>query len=131
MRETKIGLALLKLLEVTSKPISVPEILEILEKQSLLPNKTTIYRQLEQLQKQSKVSAITLKSGTIHYEFKKNHHHHFICDSCGDIMCLNKIENSEDICKAIQKLTAPGVQIKSHEFNLYGDCEKCLNASDV
>jgi Fur family zinc uptake transcriptional regulator len=123
MRETKISTALITIFESAPKPISVPEILKLLEKSQLSPNKTTIYRQIEQLQKKSIISPILLREGTTHYELKKTHHHHFICERCGDISCLNI--SSADICHAIQSLAAPGVKIKGHDFNLYGECEKC------
>jgi Fe2+ or Zn2+ uptake regulation protein len=126
MKKTKISTQVMAILESAKKPISVPELLTKCSHLSPPPNKTTLYRQMTTLLKTKKITAISLKNGTIHYELSKTHHHHFICESCQEIMCLPPSSISKDICNSIQALSPPEIQVKSHDFNLYGQCKNCL-----
>jgi len=49
----------------------------------------------------------------------KQHHHHFICESCGQTKVI-------DYCPINTfKSELPGVEIKRHKIEIYGLCEKC------
>lgn len=51
------------------------------------------------------------------------HHHHFICKTCGDIKKL-------DLCPMtdISNLLS-GYQVDDHKFEVYGLCPECIQAS--
>ncbi|HLR19718.1 MAG TPA: Fur family transcriptional regulator [Staphylococcus sp.] len=51
-----------------------------------------------------------------------HHHHHFICESCGDTKVI-------DFCPIDQiKAFLPQVDIHTHKLEVYGICEGCQNA---
>ncbi|EKU49891.1 Fur family transcriptional regulator [Staphylococcus massiliensis] len=48
-----------------------------------------------------------------------HHHHHFICESCGDTKVI-------DYCPIDEiKSQLPKVDIQKHKLEVYGICEKC------
>lgn len=51
-----------------------------------------------------------------------HHHHHFICESCGDTKII-------DFCPIEQiKAFLPKVAIHTHKLEVYGVCEACQHA---
>lgn len=51
-----------------------------------------------------------------------HHHHHFICESCGDTKVI-------DFCPIEQiKAFLPKVDIHKHKLEVYGVCETCQQA---
>jgi len=47
------------------------------------------------------------------------HHHHFICESCGTTKVI-------DFCPMDSiKQQLPNVEIASHKLEVYGKCEQC------
>ena len=51
-----------------------------------------------------------------------HHHHHFICESCGDTKVI-------DFCPIEQiKTFLPQVNIHTHKLEVYGVCELCQKA---
>lgn len=51
-----------------------------------------------------------------------HHHHHFICESCGDTKVI-------DFCPIEQiKAFLPKVDIHTHKLEVYGVCETCQQA---
>ncbi|MGJ5713864.1 Fur family transcriptional regulator [Staphylococcus equorum] len=51
-----------------------------------------------------------------------HHHHHFICESCGDTKVI-------DFCPIEQiKAFLPQVDIHTHKLEVYGVCELCQKA---
>jgi Fur family transcriptional regulator, peroxide stress response regulator len=63
------------------------EIYREAKKENLSIGLTTVYRILEGFLSEGKV--VVIKSGgTIHYDWIRNDHYHFVCDSCGKIVDL-------------------------------------------
>lgn len=85
-------------------------------------DKTTIYRNLEKLVASWEVLEDFLNNWEKIYSIKKTHHHHFICEKCGDkinIWCI-----LEKQIKIFEKQF--NFKIKNHSFLLSWLCEKCL-----
>ena len=79
MRKTKLHKLIIEIFEQSDRPISIPEILSMLEKVGVSANKTTVYRQIEGLLRERIVEEVLLDSGTAFYELVSDHHHHFRC----------------------------------------------------
>ncbi len=128
-RKTAISKKVLHILKNTNRALSVPQLLSLLAKANLTPNKTTVYRIMDKLVRNNDVSMITLKSGTSYYEFNTHHHHHFYCYSCEQLFCLSSchFESSKFDIKAL--LPNENFKITSHDFNIYGECAPCANKS--
>lgn len=126
MRITNLTKAILELLQDSAQPISVPEILKKLnDEKGLKPNKTTLYRQFQKLTQENKVEEVLLTNNVTHYELKKDHHHHFICNECDTIQCLEDKNLEGEIHKLEQILEQQGLQIEQHQFSFSGSCQKC------
>lgn len=125
-RNTTISSNVLSELECSDSPLSVAQILDILEKKGLNPNKTTIYRIMDKLVQKRAVTEVTVRNGASYYEFSNgHHHHHFICNNCDAVYCLDAchVESHHINLKAL--LPNKNFKIQSHDFNLYGICEPC------
>ena len=107
--------------------LSVLDLIAKLEKAAILPNKTTLYRQLERLTRmgilQENMFPDTFKRYCIQYQ---HHHHHFICDECGSIKSI-----AIDSCKSMteeltNQLRKKGYAPKQHIIDFIGTCQHCL-----
>ena len=123
LRPTKVRTLLFECLSEASRPQSVPEILEVFQRRKYLPNKTTLYRQVEQLVEQGVLSRVQLASERVSYELALDHHHHFVCRQCSQVTKLQINENP--IQKVILALAADGKQVTDHHFEFFGICELC------
>ena len=125
LRLTPVRKAILNILEEKKMPLTISEIQEFLKIKQLSPNKTTLYRQMETLIEYCIVESLSLKNSVVHYEKKTSHHHHFICNSCEDILCIEN-KNFEESAKNFKKsLQKNGFLVQGHNFSLEGKCKKC------
>lgn len=93
------------------------------------PGLTTVYRALEALVAKGYVQSVDLGDGEKRYEVVEpgEHHHHLICESCGQSNHLDQcvIEEIEGTIASTY-----GFKIKSHVLEIFGLCAKCESASD-
>ena len=83
----------------------------------------SIYRILSFLEQTRVVNAIEIDESGKKYELNtKQHHDHFICTKCGNI-----IEFSDDRLEKLQEeiISNLNSQILFHELNIYGICPIC------
>ena len=125
-RQTVVIKAVNTILEKATKPLTVQQILEALAKKDLLPNKTTVYRILEKLCKDNKVTEISVKHGACVYERNtKSFHYHFVCTLCHDVFCLKSKEKESEVQSFHSLFPSDGFRVHDQEFNLYGVCAPC------
>ena len=124
-RKTIISNYVLKEFEKSKHPLSVNQIIENLKAKELTPNKTTIYRIIEKLLAKNIISEISIKNYASVYEFTKGHHHHFICNECNTVFCLDQCHEKSPQIDLDNLLPNKNFSIQSHDFNLYGTCENC------
>jgi len=87
-------------------------------------NKTSIYRELEFLLKQSFIQEIDFGDGINRYELKDlKHHHHLICLRCKRIQDISFNENLEWEEKRIKKNHK--FQVLRHDLEFFGYCQNC------
>ena len=103
----------------TKRPVSAEEI--NLKIPSI--NLTTIYRTLEQFRKYNVISKIEMRKDKMYFEYIHSHHHHIICNSCGDIEDIDncKMIDESKLLKKASKFT----KIHSHSLEFFGTCNKC------
>jgi len=80
----------------------------------------TVYRTLDLLTDLGIVRRMELGDGP-RYELADDHHHHMVCESCGDI-------SEFDLCPLDpNKLLpeSPGFMVRSHSVEVYGRCAAC------
>ncbi|WP_455714140.1 Fur family transcriptional regulator [Anaerosporobacter sp.] len=85
----------------------------------------TVYRNLNLLAEHGEIIKVSCGDGSDRFDGNKQHHYHFICDECGDIIDLN-IDSIEHI-NTIANASFPG-KINSHSVYFYGTCENCMKS---
>lgn len=100
-------------------PVDFADIQTYLSTLNLDINKTTIYRNLEKLESQARVSKVLLSDQKQFWEKSvvSTNHYHLVCEKCKKIECVElesklKISNKNFVTKKI-------------ELNLVGLCSKC------
>lgn len=124
-RVTPIGLALFNVLSKIKKPLTVHEILVALEKKGITANKTTVYRQLENLQKNQLVNEVHFNDRNVRYELneKDSHHHHLVCIKCKkveDVDLPNDLHQQEAMVLKKNKF-----KVLKHFLEFFGHCQSC------
>ena len=80
----------------------------------------TVYRTLDLLGSLGLVRRLDLGDGA-RYEIAEDHHHHMICESCGDISEFEECPlDSTRIPTQNQ-----GFEVRSHSVEVYGVCGSC------
>ena len=78
----------------------------------------TIYRTLDLLTEIGAVRRLDLGAGP-RYELAENHHHHLICESCGEV-------SEFELCPLdLRRLKDIDFEINSHSLEIYGLCTNC------
>ena len=104
------------------KPQTVLEILTILESKRYSIDKATIYRILTSFVELNIAKEIHLGDREARYELTNtDHHHHLVCEKCGDIKDVEFCEKA--LLKEVQKQSS--FQVKSHSLEFFGTCKKC------
>lgn len=111
---------IIKYLIAKEGPATGPEILEQVAQNM---DESTMYRNLQFLEKIELISSLKLEKRGVHYELNsKHHHHHIYCYSCGKILCLD-ICALGDIIKDLSKKT--GFKDIHHHLEFSGRCHSC------
>jgi Fur family ferric uptake transcriptional regulator len=104
------------------KPVSIETIWSKVQRHGI--DRVTVYRTMESLEAAGLVHRVDLGHGHVHYEISdpKNHHHHLVCESCGDIQDVVVAEEKN----VIRKLEVRHkFKTKSHSFEMFGLCAEC------
>jgi len=124
-RITKTRIGILKVLFSSKNPVSAMCIKNLLTKQKIDANKTTIYRELDFLLKNEVIESVKLDEKMTMYEICSGHHHHVKCTTCNKIF---EIELNEDITKHEKKIfEKTGVKVLNHILEFFGTCKSCNN----
>lgn len=114
--------------KATPQRVSVLEALASVQHQSLEEIKgrcpevglVTVYRTLDLLGELGFVRRLDLGDGP-RYELAEDHHHHLICESCGDIAEFEECPlNTEQLAPS-----GSGFVAHSHSIEVYGYCAGC------
>lgn len=103
--------------------LSAEEIYSKAKKRYLQTNFSTIYRNLEILEKTGMLHKTNIHSGVSRYELicHDTHHHHIICKGCGKTAPIDFCP-LKDLHRELQH---QNFTLTDHKFELYGYCEKC------
>ncbi len=105
------------------RPWSAPELLGALQGKRKSLNKTTVYRALEALAADGRLSTVEFGDGVRRYELGDTHHHHVVCTSCGTVADVEIDEDLERQERAAAKKT--GFMIRRHALEFFGLCPNC------
>jgi Fur family ferric uptake transcriptional regulator len=104
-------------------PLSSLDVQKHFLKNNIPANKTTIYRELEFLNKKNIISEIIFLDGIKRYEIILKHHHHIVCVNCNkieDVVLKKDLADQEKIITKSKKF-----KIINHSLEFFGICKKC------
>ena len=107
----------------SDRHFSVDDLLQLVQKRHPEIGRTTVYRTLKLLQSAGLAQELVLQGQTrFERDYKRKHHDHFICNSCGAIF-----EFSNPEIERIQDETAAGIGfvIQGHRHQIFGLCRRC------
>jgi len=122
IRPTKHRLNILDALLALDKPATVDQLLNWLHTHHYHPDQVTVYRTLEVLNANDLIHQVDFADGRSRYELNSSHHHHLVCQHCGQIEpvfdCVSK--------SLLTKIKADsGFTITSHNLEFFGLCKHC------
>ncbi|MEI9966601.1 MAG: Fur family transcriptional regulator [Candidatus Moraniibacteriota bacterium] len=124
LRFTAVRRELVRLFSVSSKPLSVSDLLERLGRRGVQPNKTTVYRELETLQKLGVIQPVSLGERAVFYErLAQEHHHHLVCLGCERVEDVHLDEQA--IRREERRLGRQGFLVSRHALEFFGWCIQC------
>ena len=109
----------------SDRHLSVDDLLQMVQKRRPDIGRTTVYRTLKLLQSAGLAQELAL-DGQRKFErdYKREHHDHFICKSCGAIFEFT----SPDIERLQDEIAADiGFAIEGHRHQIYGSCRSCTS----
>ena len=107
----------------SERHLSVDDLHQMVQKRRADVGRTTVYRTLKLLQSAGLAQELVLDGQSrFEREYKREHHDHFICKSCGAIFEFT----SPDI-ERLQDEIAAGIDfvIEGHRHQIYGSCRSC------
>jgi Fur family transcriptional regulator, ferric uptake regulator len=116
---------LIRLLAEQSCALSALEIERMLSARERRVSRASIYRILEELEQLDAVQRVEVGTGTARYEpvrHGREHHHHLVCDRCGELRPFS----DEGLERAIERASARvPMKVAEHEVVLHGTCDTC------
>jgi Fe2+ or Zn2+ uptake regulation protein len=129
-RYTPLRKSLVHALSTSSRPMTIPEILEAAPE---LPQ-SSAYRNVTALIEAGVVRRVAGADDHGRFELSEDisghHHHHLVCQSCGKV---EDIRPSERLERALGEATRSigdeeGFQVTEHRIDLLGICSDCRSA---
>jgi len=125
-RITTARRVLLEIFDASRRPLNAQDINQALTRQGVKVNTSTIYRELQFLQKQGLVNPLQLSTNQLYYESAQlPHHHHLVCDSCGSIDPVECHEVESPLRRLETRVNQTGFTITNHTLEFYGTCAGC------
>lgn len=124
-RRTKTREVILTILHEAAGPLSPQVILTACHQAGRKANKTTIYRDLEVMERAGIIRRVMVSDRSQYFELtERGHHHHLVCTSCQmvqDIQINDQglIRQVNDIGKKLHFVIA------EHAVEFYGLCRSC------
>ncbi|MCW2990410.1 MAG: ferric uptake regulator, Fur family [Solirubrobacterales bacterium] len=87
--------------------------------------RASVYRVLEELESLKLVARIEVGDGIARFEPIApggEHHHHFVCDDCGDLSPFHDEELERVIARVAKRMA---FEVDDHDITLRGACERC------
>ena len=108
----------------SDRHLSVDDLLHLVQKRRPDIGRTTVYRTLKLLREAGLASQLdVLGQARFEHDYNREHHDHFICNACGEIIEFTspEIEQLQDDIAA-----GLGFRIQGHRHQIYGLCAKCV-----
>ena len=115
---------LIDILTDVKRPMSVPELLILLDERNTSVNKTTLYRELEKLINHNIVKEVYLGKDKARYELiTPDHHHHIMCVECKRVDDVPMVKDVRPHEERIKK--SLNYKVIDHSLEFFGVCKSC------
>jgi Fur family transcriptional regulator, ferric uptake regulator len=122
-RATSSRRILLETLFETQEHLTAEELAEAVQSRAPDVHISTVYRNLDELQRLGVVMHSHLGHGPATYQLAANAHAHFICEECG-AMVEAPVELFTNLAKTVR--TRLGFSIDPRHFAILGRCSSCI-----
>lgn len=124
MRASSVEQFILETLSHENTHMKSLQVYETIRQKLPAVNQSTVYRALERLVSNGKVSVSDMGTGAAVYELITNElHHHFVCQQCGQVMNMSQ----DDIRDFFQKMEKKyQFKLLTNHLILFGTCKNCL-----
>jgi Fur family ferric uptake transcriptional regulator len=123
LKRSKQREAILDVFLRSERHVSVDDLYRLVRRKHPEVGRTTVYRTLKLLQQAGLASELQIEGESrFEREYKRQHHDHFICRSCGEIFEFQSPE-----IERLQEEVAAGIGfvIEGHRHQIYGRCRRC------
>jgi len=119
-RQTPQREAIRSLFTEKGDPLSPAEILDLASQTVSTISMATVYRTIRSLEELGEIVPVELPGEPARYELAgKEHHHHFVCDSCGRAFEVHACPGN------LSHMAPAGFKLIRHDITLYGECKEC------
>jgi Fur family ferric uptake transcriptional regulator len=121
--------AVVELLAGQGCALSALEIEAALRESGRGVGRASVYRVLEELEGMKLVARFEVGDGVARYEpvhpDGEHHHHHLVCDVCGDLVPFSDDELERVIHRVAHRVA---FDVSDHDITLHGSCRDCQAA---
>jgi Fe2+ or Zn2+ uptake regulation protein len=89
-------------------------------------DEATIYRTISSFKKVGLIRRVNLRRESVYFELNNDHHHHIVCEKCGEIEDFKENSEIEKILGRIVEKSSRFKIINEHSLELFGVCSKCI-----
>lgn len=127
MRASSVDQIILETLSKEHAHLTSHQVYEEIRERLPAVNQSTVYRALERLAKNGKVSVSDMGTGSAVYELLADgFHHHLVCQKCGRVVTIDH-EEVKDFFTEIHRKNH--FEIITNHLILFGICERCQATS--
>lgn len=124
-KRSEVRRAVIEKLGAQPCAVSAQDLEDLLTEDGRKVGRATVYRVLDQLLDAGLVERLDLGKAGTRYEPHRHgsgHHHHVVCDSCGDVIPFADPGLEKAIDKVVSKLP---FAVSGHDVVLHGACGDC------
>ncbi len=129
MKASSVDQIIIEFLQQNRQHFASHQIFEQLRSRLPAVNRSTIYRSLERLTNQGKISVSDMGTGVLLYEYVgEGRHHHLVCQECHHIIDIS----DEDVAPLFAKIEQTSrYEILTNHLILYGICPGCQSKPQI
>lgn len=128
MKTSSVDQVIIDFLQQNRQHFASHQIYEQIRMRLPAVNRSTVYRSLERLANQGKISVSDMGTGSLVYEMVgEGRHHHLVCQECQHIIEIPDEDVSALFTKVEQK---SHFEILTNHLILYGICPGCQSSSE-
>lgn len=129
MKASSVDQIIIEFLKLNRQHFASHQIYEQLRSRLPAVNRSTIYRSLERLTNQGKISVSDMGTGVLLYEYVgEGRHHHLVCQECHHIIDIS----DEAVAPLFMKIEQTSrYEILTNHLILYGVCPGCQSKPEM